>query len=65
MVRKFTKSKAVFPTDDSIRKVIYMSVVEISIPETELDSAIAELREYAGVVVVDEGERYTYMEKSE
>ena len=30
MVRKFTKSKAVFPTDDSIRKVIYMSVVEIS-----------------------------------
>lgn len=30
MVRKFTKSKAVFPTDDSIRKVIYLSVVEIS-----------------------------------
>ena len=30
MVRKFTKSKAVFPPDDSIRKVIYMSVVEIS-----------------------------------
>ena len=30
MVRKFTKSKAVFPTDDSIRKVIYMSVKEIS-----------------------------------
>ena len=30
MVRKFTKSKPVFPTDDSIRKVIYMSVVEIS-----------------------------------
>ena len=30
MVRKFTKSKAVFPTDDSIGKVIYMSVVEIS-----------------------------------
>ena len=30
MVRKFTKSKAVFPTDDSIRKVIYMSVSEIS-----------------------------------
>ena len=30
MVRKFTKSKAVFPTDDSIRKVIYMSVCEIS-----------------------------------
>ena len=36
-----------------------------TIPETELDSAIAELREYAGVVVVDEGEGYTYMEKSE
>ena len=30
MVRKFTKSKAVFPTDDSIRKVIYMSVREIA-----------------------------------
>lgn len=30
MVRKFTKSKAVFPTDDSIRKVIYMSAAEIS-----------------------------------
>ena len=30
MVRKFTKSKAVFPTDDSIRKVIYMSVMEIT-----------------------------------
>ena len=30
MVRKFTKSKSVFPTDDSIKKVIYMSVREIS-----------------------------------
>ena len=30
MVRKFTKSKAVFPTDDSIKKVIFMSVKEIS-----------------------------------
>ena len=30
MVRKFTKSKAIFHTDDSIRKVIYMSVAEIS-----------------------------------
>ena len=30
MVRKFTKSKAIFPTDDSIRKVIYMGVTEIS-----------------------------------
>ena len=30
MVRKFTKSKSIFPTDDSIRKVIYMSVKEIS-----------------------------------
>ena len=29
MVRKFTKSKAIFPTDDSIRKVIYLSVKEI------------------------------------
>ena len=30
MVRKFTKSKPIFPTDDSIRKVIYLSVREIS-----------------------------------
>lgn len=29
-VRKFTKSKAIFPTDDSIRKVIYLSVAEIA-----------------------------------
>lgn len=29
MVRKFTKSKAIFPTDDAIRKVIYLSVTEI------------------------------------
>ena len=26
----FTKSKSIFPTDDAIRKVIYMSVTEIS-----------------------------------
>ena len=30
MVRKFTKSKSIFPTDDSIRKVIYLSVKEVS-----------------------------------
>lgn len=30
MVRKFTKSKAIFPTDDSIKKVVYMSVQKIS-----------------------------------
>jgi putative transposase len=30
MVRKFTKSKAIFPTEDSIRKVIYLSVKEIT-----------------------------------
>ncbi len=30
MVRKFTKAKAIFPTDDSIRKVIYLSVKEIT-----------------------------------
>ena len=30
MVRKFTKSKAIFPTGDSIRKIIFMSVKEIS-----------------------------------
>ena len=30
MVRKFTRSKSIFPTDDAIRKVVYMSVSEIS-----------------------------------
>ena len=30
MVRKFTKTKAIFPTDDSIRKVVYLSVQEIA-----------------------------------
>jgi putative transposase len=30
MVRKFTKSKSIFPTDDSIRKVVYLSVKEIT-----------------------------------
>jgi len=30
MVRKFTKSKAIFPTDDSIRKVVYLAVKEIT-----------------------------------
>jgi putative transposase len=30
MVRKFTKTKAIFPTDDSIRKVVYLSAKEIS-----------------------------------
>ena len=29
MVRKFTKTKAIFPTDDSIRKVVYLSAKEI------------------------------------
>ena len=29
MVRKFTKSKAIFLTDDSIRKVVYLSMKEI------------------------------------
>jgi putative transposase len=29
MVRKFTKAKSIFPTDDSIRKVVYLSVKEI------------------------------------
>ena len=29
-VRKFTKSKAILPTDDAIRKVVYLSVQEIS-----------------------------------
>lgn len=30
VVRKFTKAKAIFSTDNSLRKVIYMSVREIS-----------------------------------
>ena len=30
MVRKFTKSKAVFPTDDSIRKALYLCISNIS-----------------------------------
>ena len=30
MVRKFTKSKAIFPTDDSIKKVVFLSVKEIT-----------------------------------
>jgi putative transposase len=30
MVRKFTKTKSIFPTDDSIRKVVFLSVKEIA-----------------------------------
>ncbi len=30
MVRKFTKTKTIFPTDDSIRKVVYLSTKEIA-----------------------------------
>jgi putative transposase len=30
MVRKFTKAKAIFPTDDAIRKVVFLSVREIT-----------------------------------
>ena len=30
MVRKFTKTKSIFPTDDSIKKVIYLSTIEIT-----------------------------------
>ena len=30
MVRKFTKTKSIFPTDDSIRKTIYLSTKEIA-----------------------------------
>ena len=30
MVRKFPKAKAIFPTDDSIRKVVFLSVKEIA-----------------------------------
>jgi putative transposase len=30
MVRKFTKTKSILPTDDSIRKVLYLSIKEIT-----------------------------------
>jgi putative transposase len=30
MVRKFTKTKSIFPTDDSIRKVVFLSIKEIA-----------------------------------
>jgi len=30
MVRKFTKAKTIFPTDDSIRKVVFLSTKEIA-----------------------------------
>lgn len=30
MVRKFTKTKSIFPTDDAIRKVIFLSIKEIT-----------------------------------
>jgi putative transposase len=30
MLRKFTKTKSVFPTDDSLRKSIYLSIKEIA-----------------------------------
>lgn len=50
MVRKFTKSKAVFPTDDSIRKVIYLSIREISkkwtMPERDWGLAYAQFSVY-------------------
>ena len=30
MLRKFTKTKTVYPTDDAVRKSVYMSIQEIS-----------------------------------
>jgi len=30
MLRKFTKTKTIFPTDDAIRKAVYLSIREIS-----------------------------------
>ena len=30
MLRKYTKTKTIFPTDDSVKKVVYLSVKEIS-----------------------------------
>jgi putative transposase len=30
MLRKFTKTRAIFPTDDAARKAVYLSVREIS-----------------------------------
>lgn len=50
MVRKFTKSKVIFPTDDSIRKVIYLSVFEIlkkwTMPVRDWGLAYAQLSIY-------------------
>jgi putative transposase len=37
MVRKFTKTKSIFPTDDSIRKVVFLSAKEIT---KKVDAAI-------------------------
>jgi len=30
MLRKYTKTKSVYPTDDSVRKSVYLSIMEIS-----------------------------------
>ncbi len=30
MLRKFTKTKTIYPTDDAVRKSVYMSIMEIS-----------------------------------
>ena len=30
MLRKFTKTKAIYPTDDAVRKSVYLSIQEIS-----------------------------------
>jgi putative transposase len=30
MLRKFTKTKTIYPTDDAVRKSVYLSVQEIS-----------------------------------
>jgi putative transposase len=35
MVRKFTKAKAIFPTDDSIRKVVFLPVREVAKKRTQ------------------------------
>lgn len=30
MLRKYTKTKAVYPTDDAVRKSVYLSIQEIT-----------------------------------
>ena len=35
MLRKFTKTKTIYPTDDAVRKSVFLSVQEISKKRTQ------------------------------